>query len=155
LAFVDDRVDDQSGAATIDGGPLVGELVVAVAGLARVLQQLLDPGTDLRAGVLGQAGIVVMGDLQPDQAVARRRCLACRVVRVRRWLELVPVAALVAFPQPVEHALPGPGQLGLLVLGQRVGSDDRAGLTGIGEQQRSSVYERGRVSRWGFVRETP
>src|SRR3954453_19154945 len=68
LTFVDDRVDDQPGAAAVGGGPLVGALVVAIAGLARVLQQLLDPRADLLAGVLGQAGVGGVGDLQPDNA---------------------------------------------------------------------------------------
>ena len=77
LTLVDDGVDDQPGAAAVGGGPLVGELVVAIAGLARVLQQLLDPRADLLTGVLGQAGVVGVGDLQPDQAVAGHRC-RCR-----------------------------------------------------------------------------
>ena len=47
LAFVHDGVDDQSGALAVGGGPLVGERVVVAAGLAWVLQQLLDPGADL------------------------------------------------------------------------------------------------------------
>jgi len=58
LTLVDDGVDDQPGAAAVGGRPLVGELVVALAGLARVLQQLHDPRADLIAGVLGQAGVV-------------------------------------------------------------------------------------------------
>ena len=32
---------------------------------------------------------------------------------------------LVAFPQPVEHAFASAGELGLFVVGQRVGADDR------------------------------
>ena len=35
LTLVDDGVDDQPGAAAVGGGPLVGELVVALAGLVR------------------------------------------------------------------------------------------------------------------------
>ena len=97
---MDDGVDDQPGAAAVGGGPLVGELVVAIAGLARVLQQLLDPRADLIAGVLGQAGVVGVGDLQPDQAVAAIAAGAVPAVSilVRGWLELVPVAVVVAFP---------------------------------------------------------
>ena len=40
-------------------------------------------------------------------------------------LELVPVAALVAFPQPFEHTFASAGELGLFVFGQRVGADHR------------------------------
>jgi hypothetical protein len=36
------------------GGPLIGQLVVVVAALARVLQQLLDPRADLLTGVFGR-----------------------------------------------------------------------------------------------------
>ena len=75
---MDDRVDDQSGSVAVGGGPLVGALVVTVAALPGVLQQLLDPSTDLGADVLGQALVVGVGDLQPDQSVAGHRC---RVVR--------------------------------------------------------------------------
>jgi hypothetical protein len=46
-------------------------------------------------------------------------------VPVRGWLELVPVALIVALPQPVEHALAGAGDLGPFVFGQWVGADDR------------------------------
>ena len=37
----------------------------------------------------------------------------------------MPVAVIVAFPQPVEHTLAGAGELGLFVVRQRVGADDR------------------------------
>ena len=41
------------------------------------------------------------------------------------WLQPPPVAAFVAFPEAVEDALPGAGELGLFVVGQGVGADDR------------------------------
>ena len=50
---------------------------------------------------------------------------SCGAVPPAATLELVPIAVLVAFPQPVEHTLPRAGELGLLVLGQRVGAHDR------------------------------
>src|SRR5689334_5617523 len=40
-------------------------------------------------------------------------------------LELVPVAALVALPQPIEHAFASVVELGLFLRRQRVGADDR------------------------------
>ncbi|MDN5929613.1 MAG: hypothetical protein L0I24_00860 [Pseudonocardia sp.] len=55
MAFVHDGVHDQPDPTAVGGGPLIGELVVAVPGLARVLQQLLDPRADLRADVVGLA----------------------------------------------------------------------------------------------------
>ena len=51
LVLVDDGVQKHAGAVAVRGGPLVGELVVAGVGWARVLEELLEAGVDLPAGL--------------------------------------------------------------------------------------------------------
>ncbi|MGH3856442.1 MAG: hypothetical protein ACRDR6_23735, partial [Pseudonocardiaceae bacterium] len=61
---MDDGVHDQARAVAVDGGSLVGALVIPTVGLARVFQQLLDAGVDLTTGFCRQARVLLARDLQ-------------------------------------------------------------------------------------------
>jgi hypothetical protein len=64
MVLVDHGVDDQCAAAAVGDRPLVGRLVVGRTGLlARVFQQLLDPGVNLLARGGREAGAVLARDL--------------------------------------------------------------------------------------------
>ena len=116
-------------AQLIGGAHLLGDVggsprLLAVGEHGRVQQRSCARGDAVVAGEGVDRG-GVGADLARAGRGERVHGVPAVSILVRGWLELVPLAVVVAFPQPVEHALAGAGELGLFVVGQGVGADDR------------------------------